>query len=70
MIEQQHHWDRTTQQVKALYCGSIVSGAVVVSRVAYGGNIKHCVELTEPFTLGGLKHNVGECIVVKEENIL
>lgn len=70
MIEQKHHWDRTTQQIKALYCGSVVYGVCVVSRVAYGGTIKHCIELTEEFHLGGLTHTKGECIVVKEENIL
>jgi len=47
-------WNLETMKVKALYMGEFpVSGRVELSRVAYGGDVKHTVVLDAPITVYG-----------------
>jgi hypothetical protein len=47
-------WNLENMQVTGKYMGEFpVSGRVEVSRVAYGGNIKHSVVLDKPITVYG-----------------
>jgi hypothetical protein len=47
-------WNLENMRVCGKYMGKIpVSGRVVLSRVAYGGDIKHTVELDQPVNVYG-----------------
>jgi len=47
-------WDLTGKIIHGIYLKKYrYSGKVVISRVAYGGRIKHTVELFEPITIFG-----------------
>ena len=61
-------WDRTGQRVKASYLNQyVISGTVVLSRVKYGGEVQHTVELDAPLKLFG---TLRDCVLVDEKQIL
>jgi len=65
-------WDLEGTRVEAVYLGDIdVSGEVVLSRVAYGGGVKHHVRLDRPFIAcgGKIKRDAGEVVIVSHSHV-
>jgi hypothetical protein len=51
-------WDRTGERVAGVYLGYTVAGLVTESRVKYGGEIQHTLQLDQPQTLFGTERSV------------
>lgn len=65
-------WDLEGTRVEAVYLGDIdVSGEVVLSRVAYGGRVKHHVRLEKPFIAcgGKIKRDAGAVVIVSHSHV-
>ena len=61
-------WNLETMLVKANYMGEFpVTGRVELSRVAYGGEVKHTVVLDQPVTVYGA---VRDRVIVENQHIL
>lgn len=60
-------WQREGQQVKALYLQTFpVTGTVTESRVAYGGRVKHTVELDSAIEVFGA---IRDTVILNESEI-
>ena len=60
-------WNLETMQVKARYMGEFpITGRVELSRVAYGGEVKHTVVLDTPITVYGA---VRDRVIVENQHI-
>ena len=46
-------WDRTDQVIRGTYCGVPYQGVVAASRVKYGGEIQHVVDLLDDIEVFG-----------------
>jgi hypothetical protein len=51
-------WDRAGQRVAGVYLGYTVAGLVTESRVKYGGQVQHTLQLGQPVTLFGTERTV------------
>lgn len=60
-------WNLEGMQVYGTYLDSIpVSGLVVLSRVQYGGNVCHTIQLDEPITVYGA---VRERVIIAQQEV-
>jgi hypothetical protein len=64
-------WNLEGMTVKATYLSDIpVTGKVVLSRVQYGGEVCHHIEVTEAFNAGrGISREVGGVVIVDHKFI-
>ena len=65
-------WDLEGTYVEAMYLNDIeVAGLVTLSRVAYGGRVKHHVRLDKPFIAcgGKIKRDAGEVVIVSHSQV-
>jgi hypothetical protein len=51
-------WDRTGETAAGTYLGNAVSGVILESRVKYGGQVQHTLQLTQPTLLFGTLRTV------------
>jgi hypothetical protein len=51
-------WDRTGERVAGVYLGYTVAGLVTESRVKYGGQVQHTLQLDQPMTLFSTERSV------------
>jgi len=65
-------WDLEGMQIKGRYMDEVVvRGRVIRSRVAYGGEVQHTVQLDKGFTLfgGAVRRDAGETVIVEHKYI-
>jgi hypothetical protein len=51
-------WDRTGETAAGTYLGNAVSGVILESRVKYGGQVQHTLQLDQPQTLFSTERSV------------
>jgi len=51
-------WDRTGERVAGVYLGYTVAGLVTESRVKYGGQVQHTLQLDQPQMLFSTERSV------------
>lgn len=63
-------WILEGQRVKAKYLGVTVEGLVVYSRVKYGGEVQHTLQLDEELVLPWRTVKAGDTVFVNRSEIV
>lgn len=58
-------WNRTNQVVSGIYMGIPYQGVVASSRVKYGGEVQHTVDLFNPIIVHGDER---DCVLLSESD--